>query len=193
MTTDPNSIQYFKEISNYIFNQEKSVNIFDYAVEKHISVPEAQFILNSYILQNNDISNLVVIYRAEIIEIDILNNKEKISIKFFPNYLLQVFDKIPQENILDFGVYCILKKYEDFILNDFSLFSHAIQKLENLNIDDFQIVSNNPNVKNNFTQINSKNASKNLTGKSQFDSNLEKNYKKKIVLENQSKIFFNFP
>jgi hypothetical protein len=186
MTAELNLIQYFKEITHTLQNLEKSVNIFDFAFEKEISTEQAQFVLNSFILQSQDTSNYIIIFRAEISEFDEKNINEKVSIKFFPSYLEDMVSLVAQgkDKILDFGIYCIFKKIEDFVLNDYKVFAHEARKVEILNLNEFEIVTSNPNVKGNLRGLDSKNASKNIGGKASTGSNFEKSFQDKVIITN---------
>ncbi len=187
MTSELNLIQHFEEIRNTLVNLEKAVNVFDFAFEKGISTEQAQFILNSFILQSKEVSKYIIIFRAEILKYDNTNNTEKTTIKFFPSHsehLGNVLAQSGDDKILDFGIFCIFKKIEDFELNDFGVFAHEIRKRELLNLSDFEIISSNPNVKGNLTGFDSKKALKDTAlGKASAASvELEKNFQDKVSI-----------
>lgn len=186
MTSELNLFQYFKEISHTLLNLQKPINIFDFAFDKEISTEQAQFVLNSFILQSKEISNFIIIFRAEISEFDEINKKQKTTIKFFPSYLDEMLNIIANEKdkILDFGIYCIFKKIEDFTLNNYNIFSHEMRKVEILDLNEFNVVSSNPHVKGNLSSLESKNASKQVKSKSSAGSNFEKSFHDKVNITN---------
>ena len=193
MTSDLNFLEYYKDISNTLTNLEKPVNVFDFAKDKRLSVEESQYILNSFIIQKNTIDNFIIIFRAEILEFDQINKIEKISIKFFPNYSTEMLNVISnhKDKILDFGIYCILNKIEDFVLNDYSVLAHEMQNIKLINLDEFPVVNN----KNNSNIANSKVASKNVPiskTSNVVNKHFEKNFEEKISINKASKKAYNF-
>lgn len=187
MTSELNLIQHFEEITNTLSNLEKPVNVFDFAFEKQITPEQAQFILNSFILQSKEISKYIIIFRAEISEFDELNKSERIKIKFFPSHSGDLGNFLAQaghDKILDFGIFCIVKRIEDFELNDYEVFSHEMRKQEILNLSEFEVISSNQNVKGNLSSIDSKKVSKNTaTGKGSASSvDLERNFQDKVSI-----------
>jgi len=188
-----NLIQLFSEISNTLNNLRKPVNIFDFAVEKDISTEQAQFVLNSFILQSKEPTKFIIIFRAEILEFDETNKLQKTTVKFFPNYFENLRSLVAQsdnEQILDFGIYCIFIKIDDFALNDYSVFAHEMRQTEILNLDNFQLICSNQKVKENLSSFGTKNAaSKNLLpsgGKASVGlNNFEKNFQEKVSVSKQ--------
>lgn len=193
MTSDLNLIQYFKEITNTLTNLEKPVNVFDFAFEKAISSAQAQFALNSFILQSKEISKFIIIFRAEISEFDEIKKIEKTKIQFFPSNFKNLENLLVQassQKFLDFGVYCIFKKIEDFALYDFGVFAHEMRKKEILDLNEFHVVSSNSNVKGNLSSVGfgSKIASKQISACA-AGNNLEKNFKEKVNISKAGKKF----
>lgn len=137
---DSNPLQNFERISNILDNLEMPVNIYDYASEFNHSVEDAQIILNNFIAQLKDINKYIIIFRAEILEIDSEVGRENISFRYFPSYSQELKKLLSDSTckILDFGVYCILNKIENFELNDFSIFSHKMQKICKFDLDRIQ-------------------------------------------------------
>ena len=165
-----NLLQSFKEITNTLNNLENPVNIYDYAHEKNITINQSRYILNSYISKINDINNYFIIFRAEILEFDNLFSRQKIILKFLPSTSqeLENITNLNPNQILDFGVFSIMLKKPEFVLNNYSVFSHEMRSVKNLNFEEYPKINDNfsknklTGIENNFNNaisFDKKNAS----------------------------------
>ncbi len=192
MSSELNLIQYFKEFNNTLNNLDMSINVYDLSTEKNLSINQSQFVLNSFILNNADLGKYIIIYRAEILEFDQTNNNQKITMKYFPSYLdfSSVVFNTEKQQLLDLGVYCILNKSNDFVLNDYNINSHEMKKLDLLNLDDYEYenISNIHNIKNDFNNTEGRQATSNIIVNSKSKNNFDKSFQEKISINKGGKL-----
>jgi hypothetical protein len=127
---DSKLLEHFNQITNILKNRQEPVNIFQISKKFNLSIPQSRLLLNHFSTQGNILNDYIIIFSAEILQ------ENKIKTILFPSYSTKLHEIVEENsnNLLDFGVYAICKKDENFMLNDYSIFHHENEIVENIQI-----------------------------------------------------------